>query len=187
MNGIQFYVELLDDDSQEPEGKNNELIDRFAINITGNVTNQIYTGIFNLTSLELTITVKCAKYFYGKDCEKYCAENCAEINGDGTSSFSITITMITIVTGLVLMLLFCLTISLVITYYKYKKVSIQRQEAPTPNILVNQPTSNEGQYNLEVRLDHSALFWWNCLSCAGYNEIIIGPYASYVCVCLCNL
>ena len=56
MTGIQFYLEILDKDSNK-----NDLIDRFAINVSNPVNSSInranYTGVFGIATLEVSLYI----------------------------------------------------------------------------------------------------------------------------------
>ena len=68
VNRTEFYVELIDDDRDQFGEENNELIDRFAITITGNITKKKISGIYNLAKLELSFSIQCSDNFFGESC-----------------------------------------------------------------------------------------------------------------------
>ena len=69
MDGIQLYLEILDEDS----GKN-DLIDRFAINITvtpdSSVPLTTYHGVFNVAELDMSFRIDCSMDFVGPNCNE---------------------------------------------------------------------------------------------------------------------
>lgn len=68
-------MEIIDHDDNP-----DELIDRFAINVTTpfNATTErkIYSGIFGYAEIDMTVTILCTENFYGPDCDLFCPENC---------------------------------------------------------------------------------------------------------------
>lgn len=68
-------MEIIDHDDNP-----DELIDRFAINVTTpfNATTgrKIYSGIFGYAEIDMTVTILCTENFYGPDCDLFCPENC---------------------------------------------------------------------------------------------------------------
>lgn len=63
---MQLYIEIVDHDDEIMN--QDELIDRFAINLTdaSNFTSGgTYTGVFGFAEIELTFELICADYFYG--------------------------------------------------------------------------------------------------------------------------
>ena len=72
-----MFFELNDDDpSVDPD----ELIDRFAINVSipvGTNTSSItYQGIFGLAEIDVSFGLKCMENFYGPNCDIICLDNC---------------------------------------------------------------------------------------------------------------
>ena len=69
MDGIQLYLEILDEDSRK-----NDLIDRFAINITvppdSSVPLTTYYGIFNVAELDMSFRIDCSMDFMGPNCSE---------------------------------------------------------------------------------------------------------------------
>ena len=54
-------------------------VDRFAIDIILGPTpaarnSNTYTGIYNISSFDLSFSVKCSRDFYGKQCSIHCVE-----------------------------------------------------------------------------------------------------------------
>ena len=63
-----------------------ELIDRFAINLTDMsqfTSGEMYTGVFGFADIELTLDRVCINDFYGPNCDIYCLENCDIDRCDG--------------------------------------------------------------------------------------------------------
>jgi len=116
------------------EESNNELIDRFAVSIMGNVTTQTYTGIFELVQLTLSITVRCSEYFYGESCENFCREGCIAASDDDSDAGIGTNTMTIAVTSSILVLLLVVIVVAVSScigtarYYKKKVSNVSQSE-----------------------------------------------------------
>ena len=68
-DGMQLYLELLDGDFFDSE---DDLIDRFVINITAQVDAptpfESYSGIFGYANITLSFVVACTEGFTGPDC-----------------------------------------------------------------------------------------------------------------------
>ena len=52
-------------------------VDRFLINIKlgpspANLSRQTYTGVYNISLLDLSFSVRCTENFYGPDCNIFC-------------------------------------------------------------------------------------------------------------------
>lgn len=67
---MEFYIELIDDDELDISEKNNELIDRFAIPITGNIPNKRFYGIFGFAEVNLTFDIHCSEHYSGANCDQ---------------------------------------------------------------------------------------------------------------------
>ena len=66
MQGIQLYIEIRDAD-----GSSYIFVDFITLNLTATVTQSIqqnYTGMYNIVTMDLTITVFCEVNFGGSDC-----------------------------------------------------------------------------------------------------------------------
>ncbi len=67
--GVQIFFEFVDDDFSS-----NDLIDRFAINVTlpvGTTTErETYSGIFGLATVNISFTLECAENFYDANCDR---------------------------------------------------------------------------------------------------------------------
>ena len=73
-DGIQLFLEITDSDM-----KDDELIDRFAINVSipvGNTTERTYPVIFGFATIDMNFTLTCTENFYGPNCGLICPENC---------------------------------------------------------------------------------------------------------------
>ncbi len=75
---MQIFFDIADDDFGRDAS--DELIDRFAINVTlpvGTTTErETYSGIFGLATVNISFTLKCAENFYDANCDRFCEENC---------------------------------------------------------------------------------------------------------------
>ena len=69
MDGIQLYLEILDKDSRK-----NDLIDRFAINITDPPNSSVplttYYGVLNVAELDVSFRIDCSMDFMGLNCNE---------------------------------------------------------------------------------------------------------------------
>ena len=69
MQGVQLYIEIKDDDVYIPD----ELVDIISLNINSSVTQSLqqdYTGMYNIVTMNLTVTVFCEENFGGSDCTR---------------------------------------------------------------------------------------------------------------------
>ena len=69
--GVQVYIEIIDEDTIS----SNDLVDRLLIDHNQTVARplrQNHTGMYNLVTMDLTITVFCAENFGGSDCSMQC-------------------------------------------------------------------------------------------------------------------
>ena len=65
MQGVQLYIEIKDDDVYIPD----ELVDIISLNINSSVTQSLqqdYTGMYNIVTMNLTVTVFCEENFEGQ-------------------------------------------------------------------------------------------------------------------------
>ena len=68
MDGVQLYIELVDEDFNSPH----ELIDTFLVNVSGGLTtSQTYSGVYNLAEITLTTRLVCLPGFPGEFCENF--------------------------------------------------------------------------------------------------------------------
>ena len=82
MQRIQLYIEIRDCDTYTPD----ELVDIISLNINLAVTQsqqQNYTGMYNIVTMNLTVTVFCEESFGGSDCTQ-CAPEFTGPNCDMT-------------------------------------------------------------------------------------------------------
>ena len=100
MQGIQLYIEIRDNDIIPPD----DLVDTISLDFNSTVTQSLqqnYTGMYNIVTMNLTITVFCEENFGGSDCTQcvprftgldcidyycYCSGNgeCLSMDGMGT-------------------------------------------------------------------------------------------------------
>ena len=77
--GVQIYIEIVDEDKIIEPTNLNDLIDRFSINVTqsvGTATRETYTGIFRYADVDISLTLECAEYYYDANCDRFCNESC---------------------------------------------------------------------------------------------------------------
>ena len=68
MQGIQLYIEIRDNDIIHPP---DELVDTISLDLNSTVTQSLqqnYTGMYNIVTMNLTVTVFCEESFGGSDC-----------------------------------------------------------------------------------------------------------------------
>ena len=74
-DGVQLFIEIIDSDGNNDD----ELIDRFAINVSipvGSTTERTtYPGIFGFATIDMSFTLTCTENFYGPKCGLLCPEN----------------------------------------------------------------------------------------------------------------
>ena len=75
-HGVQLFLEIIDHDDINED----ELIDRFAINVSipvGSTTERItYSGIFEFATIDMDFTLTCTENFYGPNCNRMCLDDC---------------------------------------------------------------------------------------------------------------
>ncbi len=81
---MEFYIELIDDDSSQPGEENNELVDRFVIPINDKMSDGTYSGIFGLASIHLSVNVQCSEFYFGDNCDQL--KPVTAMNSNPTSS-----------------------------------------------------------------------------------------------------
>ena len=85
LQGVQVYIEIRDDDG----GNDNKLIDLLLIDHNLPVAESLqqnHTGIYNLVTMNLTITVFCVPGFTGPDCNE--TDHCFGVNCSGNGECS---------------------------------------------------------------------------------------------------
>ena len=89
VQGVQLYIEIEDSDGSFSD---NEVVDILLLNLNLTVAESLqqnHTGIYNLVTMNLTITMFCEGNFGGSDCSQcvsgFTGTNC-EINIDDCSS-----------------------------------------------------------------------------------------------------
>jgi len=94
-------------------GKNNDLVDRFLMPITGNTSNTRIYGIFNLSVITLSLSAHCSEYYTGEECDQrvlqlLTAETTSldDTTSVATSSLTTTVVFISVVVTVILLLLF---------------------------------------------------------------------------------
>ncbi len=74
--GSQFYIEIIDDDFG---ASTNELVDRFAINVTTPVgttsDRETYPGVFAVATMDMSFRVICINNYCGPNCDVFCLDN----------------------------------------------------------------------------------------------------------------
>ena len=67
-NGIQIHIEILEFELMYTD----DLIDRFAVDVTGSTTSATKTlsGVVGLAEIELSLRLQCTSNFYGPNCEQ---------------------------------------------------------------------------------------------------------------------
>ncbi len=76
--GVQIFFDLVDYDRTNAD----ELVDRFAINVTlavGSCMRKTYSGIFSAAEVNISLTLRCAENYYDSDCNRFCNENIAQL------------------------------------------------------------------------------------------------------------
>jgi len=79
---FQLSVVVYDFFSAAPQGhilRKLAAVDRFVIDIImgpspAHIYRKTYTGIYNISSWDLSFSVKCSRNFYGKDCNNHCVQ-----------------------------------------------------------------------------------------------------------------
>ena len=85
MQGFQLYIEIRDADDRQNYRHIYELVDIIPLNLNSTVTQSLqqnYRGIYNIVTMNLTITVFCEVNFGGSDCTQcvpgFIGPNCNE-------------------------------------------------------------------------------------------------------------
>ncbi len=101
---MEFYIELIDDDSSQPGEGNNELVDRFVIPINDKMSDGTYSGIFGLASIHLSVNVQYSEFYFGDNCDQL--KPVTAMNSNPTSSPSGVLSESDAVTPLLVALFF---------------------------------------------------------------------------------
>ncbi len=168
---VQLYLEIIDDDfDYSPD----ELVDRFAINVTTPVgttsDRETYSGIFSLANIDISFRVTCTDIFSGLNCAEIITPTNANDIDDAQNNVSVTETRLRNVTvtvasatsiTMIIIIIIIIIIFTTITIFRVQKrrANNKTSEASKPrecassgvimnteNISVND-VSTQSQYN----------------------------------------
>lgn len=176
-NGVQLHVEILELDVTNED----ELIDRFAINITNPIGStsegQTYSGVFELAEINITFGPECAKNFYGPNCDMFCPKNCAfddvvdddaddpttiNINTTAKSTTDVIVVPLTvaILSLIILAVMTAVVIAIVSIYYRRRSKALE----PSQVVRYSQEDSGNPVVTIPGNLEHSSSRWSNITS-----------------------